>query len=302
VEQATTLGRLADPSARAVGTVTFANRQGGSIAIPTGTILATPSGVRFATNADAALDGQPGTVARVPVSAIDPGDRGNVARLEISRVVGALAGRLGVLNEEPTVGGGTGDTAVVSPADLARVRASASERAHADAESELRAELGPDEVVLGGSLEYSIVDEVVDHSVGDQIASFNYKLRARVSQARVARSDVRQLVQEAWQPGAPTGFFIPADQLEVGVPTATRREGSKLVVKVPVRVPAVARIDDEAVRSLVRGRPADEARRALARSFTLPAEPRVTIQPPWPGVALRVDIALDLNPPAPARG
>src|SRR5689334_13565604 len=88
VEQAQTLGRLPAPDARAVGSVTFANRQGGAATVPAGTFLLTASGARFATQAEATLDAAAGSTARVGVQAIEPGEPGNVGRLEINRIVG----------------------------------------------------------------------------------------------------------------------------------------------------------------------------------------------------------------------
>jgi hypothetical protein len=297
VEQSVTLGRLPDPNARAVGTVTVANRLGGAVTAPAGTMLATASGVRFTTTVDAVFDGTVGQIIRVPVQASDPGPTGNVARLEIGRVLGPLAGRLAVLNEEPTVGGGQSSTPVIVDADVDRARAAAADRARMDALSDLRAQTGADEMLLADSLESTIVEDSLDHKVGDLATTFTYRLRARFTAARIGADDLRQVVRDGWKPAIPSGYFLPEQQLEIGAPKVKGRDKGTVVLAVPVRSLAVAWIDAQDVRARARWRDPDETRRELARTLPSAAEPRVVVQPAWAGRSLRVDVALDLNPP-----
>jgi hypothetical protein len=300
-EQGLTRGRLPSPEAQAVGTVTFANRQGGPAQIPTGTTVVTLSGVRFLTTADVTLGETAGSTARVAVQAVQAGETGNVDRLEINRVVGPLARQLSVLNEEPTVGGGQSSTPVIVEDDIARVRAQAADHARADAMARLQGDVHDDESLVLQTLEFSPLEEQLDRKVGDQVGSFNYRLKARVSGAVVSSGDVERIVRGAWRPDLPPGYFLPEKQLQILSPRVSRVDGRVVIMEVPVQSVAVAPVDAADVRERVRWRAPDEARRDLARSGSWAAEPRVAVNPSWFGRALRVKIALDLNEPKPPR-
>src|SRR5687768_15277339 len=68
-EEIPTEGRRPAPGARAIGTVTLVNRQGGATTVPAGTLVMTPSGARFATTAESVLDAATASTTRVPVQA-----------------------------------------------------------------------------------------------------------------------------------------------------------------------------------------------------------------------------------------
>ena len=297
LEQATTRGRLADPNARAIGSLTLVNRLGGSATVPSGSLVVSASGVKFTTTADATLGETSGSTTRVGIQAAEPGDRGNVGRLEINRLIGPLAGRIAVLNEEPTVGGGQGALPVISADDVDQIKRAATERARVDALNELRGDTQPDELLLADSLDAAVVEDSLDHGLGDQASVFTYRLKTRVSASRVARADLRQVALESWRPNVPAGFFAPDGQLTTSAPTTASVDRGTVVLRLPVRTVAVQQVDAATARDLARGRSAEDARREIARTMKLAAEPRVTLQPGWLGRAYRVDVALDLNPP-----
>lgn len=298
-EQGLTRGRLPAADAKAVGTVTFANRQGGPAQVPAGTIVTTLSGVRFLTTADLTLGEAVGATGRVGVEAVPAGEPGNVERLEVTRIVGPLARQLTVMNEEPTIGGGQSSTPMIVEDDLAQIRAQAADRARADALARLEADVRDDESLVLQTLEFTPLEDQLDRKVGDQVGSFNYRLRVRVSASAVSSADVEAIVRATWRPELPPGYFLPEKQRQILPPQVARVDGRVVVISVPVRSVAVGPVDAAAVRERVRWRTADEARRDLARSFTWAAEPVVSVKPPWFGRALRVRVALDLNEPKP---
>ncbi|HUF26578.1 MAG TPA: baseplate J/gp47 family protein [Gemmatimonadaceae bacterium] len=288
-------GRAEVPDAHAEGTATFSNRMGGVATIPAGTVVTTPSGARFATRTEAAIEAAAGSTVRVPIRALEPGEAGNVARLAINRIVGPLATQLAVLNEETTVGGGQGNTPVVSAADHARVRSLAAERARSEALARLRAEAREDETLVLQTLDRAVLEEELDREVGEAATSFRYRLRARFTAARIGDGDVRQVVRETWRPTVPDGFFLPEEQLQVWPPEVVRVDGGAVILRVPVRSVAARWIDPHWVREQVQWREADVARRALARALPFAAEPRVILEPRWASRAYRVEVVVDLS-------
>ncbi|HEY3081699.1 MAG TPA: baseplate J/gp47 family protein [Chloroflexota bacterium] len=295
-------GRRPAPDARAVGTITLVNRAGGEATVPIGTVVMTPSGARFQTTAEATLGPDAGSTARVGVQALDPGEIGNVARLEISRVLGGLGTRPEVLNEEPTSGGGQSATPMVTAEDRARVRTLALDRARFDGIRALEAELGEGDRLVGETLRVALSDERLDGEVGDAATVLRYRARARISATVFAQAQVERAARAAWRPTAPVGYFVPPSEVQVDGLETVRVDGEALTVRAPLRVVAAAEMDANEIRERVRGRSPDAARRELARTLPLEGEPRVRIEPSWIGLApWRVEVVLDLNAPVARR-
>ena len=299
-EEVPTEGRRPAPDARATGTVTLVNRQGGATTVPSGTVVMTPSGARFATTAEASLDAAAAATARVGVQAIEPGESGNVARLEISRILGPLATRLAVLNEEPTSGGGQSASPMVTPEDRRRASRIALDRAMFDGTRALRADLKEGELLAPPTLLLEVLEEQHEGDVGAALAAVRYRARTRGAATTYSAGALERAARAVWRPSPPAGYFVPSTAPHVGAPETVRTDGRALIVRVPVQAVAVAEMDANAIRQAVRGRSPDQARRDLARVLPLEAQPRVRIEPSWMGWApWRVDVALDLNPPPP---
>ncbi|WP_052887585.1 baseplate J/gp47 family protein [Thermogemmatispora carboxidivorans] len=112
---------------KAHGTVEFTNKGTRSLVIPTGTIVATSSGIQFRTTAEPLVT--PGTTYPVQVEAVNPGTSGNVPANSITvippeslRQIGASATELTVTNPQPTSGGGLGSVPQVTSADVATLK------------------------------------------------------------------------------------------------------------------------------------------------------------------------------------
>jgi hypothetical protein len=297
-EEIPTEGRRPDPAARAIGTVTLVNRQGGATTVPAGAIVMTPSGARFATTDDATLDAATISAARVAIQALEPGEVGNVARLEISRILGPLSTRLAVLNEEATAGGGQSTTPMVSPRDRMQVRRIALDRALFDGTRALRAEVREGEQISPATLAMEVFEEQYEGDFGAALAAIRYRAQTRVSGTVYAVAGLEEAARTAWRPSPPSGYFVPETPARVGAPELLQTDGRAVLLRVPLQTAAIAQMDANVIRNTVRGRSPDQARRDLARLLPLEAAPRVRVEPPWVGSApWRVDVALDLNPP-----
>jgi hypothetical protein len=131
--QATASGSKQVGRAAATGTVTITNKGKQPVNIPTGTIVSTPSGIQFTTEADLVITppGQPGNQVPVPVQAVNKGDNGNLPAGTITVIpqeslnaiaqdnntsVNGLA--LQVTNDQPTTGGGLATVHTILQQDL----------------------------------------------------------------------------------------------------------------------------------------------------------------------------------------
>jgi len=81
-----------------------------NIDIPTGTKVATASGVQFVTIQDATLSAGAFSSAAVPVQAATPGVAGNVPAASLARILYPIAGIDSVTNGQATVGGADAET------------------------------------------------------------------------------------------------------------------------------------------------------------------------------------------------
>lgn len=120
----TTVGTIA-----AKGNVVFTNNGPQPVDIPTGTIVATSSGIQFVTTADALVAPGNNNPVPIPVQAQNPGTSGNVAAgtitvipasslSAIQRYNNGIQVILAVTNPAPTSGGGAGTARTVASSDV----------------------------------------------------------------------------------------------------------------------------------------------------------------------------------------
>lgn len=302
-ERVPTSGHRLQPDVRAQGTVTFINRTDSAVIVPAQTELLTPSGARFRTSEVVTVPGPRTSTARASVVARDPGEIGNVGRLEIDRVVGDLATRLAVLNEEPIRGGGTGDERVVSASDRARVRTLALDRLLIGAARERGAELGEGESLIAESLRAEPLVERYDADVGATADTVGYRIQARVLGEVYRTADLGFAATESWRPsGVPAGKILLRQFARVeGPPRAIIRDGRLASVAATVSALAIDDLDANHVRALARGKSRDTARRDIRFALGLDRDPLVRIDPAFLPLTWRVDVAVDLNRPPESR-
>jgi hypothetical protein len=121
--------------APATGSVTFTNNGKQPVDIPTGTIVSTPGGIQFATQADLVVtppnNNKVGNQVPVPVQAVNKGDNGNlpagtitvIPQTSLSAIaknnnISASSLALQVTNSQPTTGGGLGTVHTILQRDL----------------------------------------------------------------------------------------------------------------------------------------------------------------------------------------
>nr|MBA2287515.1 baseplate J/gp47 family protein [Ktedonobacteraceae bacterium] len=143
---------------KARGFVTFTNKGTQQLVIPTGTIVATQSGVQFQTTAEPLIS--PGINYPVQVEALDAGVKGNVPANTITVIpqaslakmqVGptktqATAADVSATNLSPTSGGGVGNATVVTPNDLDAAKTKLDPQAQAAFTAWLTQHLQPGDV------------------------------------------------------------------------------------------------------------------------------------------------------------
>lgn len=300
----------------ATGTVRFRNCDpGNSYRIRSGSSVATSSGVRFTTRAEIFLPVaifDPATsrvdcqTGEVDVEATAPGPAGNVGAGSITRVPSNVnANLVFVTNPAATSGGTRTETTVVDQADLDEALAVLHGRL-ADALAAAAADpanVPAGRVAFPGTASMSEPTPTEDPAalVGRAVESFTLGLSATGTVTAVDEAAVRAVAEERLRASVAADHDLVADSVTVDV-GAGAADGEAVAFDVAVAGREVRRLDAEAIRSAIRGRPVEEARRILAEY----GEATVTTWPDWvtsiPTLDARLDVRVVASPGGDATG
>ena len=289
---------------KAIGIVRFENLDFLSPnTVPAGSIVSTQGGVRFQTLttirlARADLVGLtifPST-ATVRVTAVDGGKESNVEPNTI-RIIprGEDPITLKVNNPDVTTGGTSTDFPRITQKDVDTAVASLKKTLDA----ELKAKVQDPALASGGATVFTGTAKSgeptpsVDPAtlVGQEIASFDLGMSATGSVITVDAAPVSQIVAVKLQASVKLGYKLVVDSMKItrGDPIVADQ-----TVSFPVTVAGqqIAVLDPELLKSLVLGKPIEEARTILARYGTI----QIEVWPDWvsaiPTLANRVDVTV----------
>ena len=303
--EATPTGVRTEADQRASGFVQFLNRRSESIPIPFGALVETSGGtrVRFRTTQAAVLPAGVGVTLRVPIIAVEAGAHGNVPANTINALEPALALVAGVVNDTPTTGGTTRESAIVTEEDRQRLQRDLRAQLETEVVAALRAQLAQGERLALESLDFQVLSERWDRDPGrPDYAGLTLRLLAR---GLGYQPDLAGAVApEALEKQAPSGFrllsnhtgYVVADQERVS------REAGAPSLRLWVRAwgTAVANIDRQAVRHNVRGLTPQTAIQTLSSTLSLAEPAWASVGPPWlaerwnrlPWLPLRIDVVV----------
>jgi hypothetical protein len=250
-----------------------------------GAIVRTATGttIRFRTVTTATLDAAVGARAEALVEALEPGPVGNVDTATITEVETAgLRGRVRVINEQPTQGGGVRQVGVVTRADMDRLKAQLLQQLQQRAFVELQNQLGEQEFFPPGSMTTEIMTEVYDQFLDAEADVLRLQMRILATGTAVDRANANLLAYDALMDQIPSAYELQSQAITFGLNEESLRiEGRSVVLDVTASAPLVVEVDKGEVRASVAGLKADEAVAVLQDSFALGAAPEVEIQPAW---------------------
>lgn len=289
---------------KAIGIVRFENLDFLSPnTVPAGSIVSTQGGVRFQTLttirlARADLVGLtifPST-ATVRVTAVDGGKESNVEPNTI-RIIprGEDPITLKVNNPDVTTGGTSTDFPRITQKDVDTAVASLKKTLDAEFKAKVQdpALASGGATVFTGTAKSGEATPTVDPAtlVGQEMASFDLGMSATGSVITVDVAPVSQIVAVKLQASVKLGYKLVVDSMKIA-------RGDPIVadqtVSFPVTVTGqqIAVLDPELLRSLVLGKPIEEARTILARYGTV----QIEVWPDWvsaiPTFANRVDVTV----------
>ncbi len=253
---------------RAHGIAEFTNKSTRSLVIPTGTIITTASGVQFRTTAEPLIT--PGATYPVQIEAVNPGTGGNVPANTITVIppeslqqIGASSGSLTVTNPNPTSGGGVGNAAQVTAADVKALKGSLDARLQQAFHSWL-AEHVHDGDVSGRPVEQEQIS--ASPAVG-QVApggTFTATLTLQAAVLVVRSSDIQAGARAALNASiarAQPGYaLVPQRPVSIaGLKSTPARDGKTLALSFKADGQAALDISDQDIQDGLLGKPRDEA-------------------------------------------
>lgn len=159
--------------------------------------------------------------------------------------------------------------------ELDRLRRLASEGLAAGADSLLSARLMPDEVLVPGSAEITVIDESIEEVDG----GFMLVLDSRLAAIGIDETGLGAAVSAALASVTPDGFAVVPGSATVTLEAAETDDRGRF--ELAAQASARAQIDDSAVHAAVAGQSLSTVAGSLAQQWTLSEPPEIVVQPDW---------------------
>jgi len=285
VAEIATQNKTDAPDASAKGVITFINQGAAPLTINPGAVVRTATGttVRFRTVTTATLPAAVGGTAEAEIEALAPGPVGNVEAATITEVeTPALRGKVRVINERATQGGGVKQVGIVTRADMDRLKAQLLQQLQQQAYAELQAQLGDQEFLPPESMTVEILAEVYDQFLDAESDTLGLQMRILASGTAVDRANANLLAYEALKERIPSTYELQSEEISFDLDEENVQiDGRSVIAQVKASAPLIVELDRQEVRNAVAGLTADEASQILAESFALDAPPVVQVLPDW---------------------
>jgi len=282
-DQVRTTGMRLVPKTNAKGEVEFSNLQNEPVVIPAGTVVLVPGrpALRFATTREVTVAGGIGSTTIAEITALQPGEVGNVAENQITAIEGGIGVNLLVTNRMPCSGG----TEELSPSgtdsDLAVLRANVKDQLILAAAETLSADL-EEEIVIIGLAEPMIEVLQMDLQPGLGTATDFLQLReqAAVHVPYYLMEDIRQAINMGMDAILESGMAGIEDSLKYSMISDPSGDEGLYRWKVHAIREVKPRIDPAEVALSLQGLHLDKAKSFL---HGLPgvSDSAVTVFPHW---------------------
>lgn len=280
-EQIAPIAKKDVPDARASGTIVFTNKTDQPLRIPKGTFISTSAGVpmRFQTTNDA--DVAPRGHTEVPISAVDPGPSGNVAKFTINTAEGPFALLVNVINQNATSGGTVKRVPVVSEEDKRRVEEILIQRLRREALSKYQAILQEGEFIAPESVSVRLDSKTYDKFVDEPADLLTLTAHATARGTIVDGSKANIVALRQLGSKLRPGFVLIPKTVEYIPGAVLSVEQDSVRFEIKAKGQATAGIDSTAIADNVRGMTIQQAEAWLNEQLRLRRDPVITIGPDW---------------------
>jgi hypothetical protein len=192
-----------------------------------------------------------------------------------------LRGKVRVINENPTLGGGVKQVGVVTRVDMDRLKAEVLQQLQQRAYEELQGKLSEQEFLPNESLTIEILSEVYDQFLDAQADVLHLTMRIYATGTGVDRANARLLACDALKQKLESTKGLNCDEISFSLDSQVRMDGRSVLVDATSSATLVADLDRGAVRSAAAGHTVVEAARVLTESFALDGPPVIEVKPDW---------------------
>jgi hypothetical protein len=279
---ATASGSKQVGKAAATGTVTISNNGKQPVNIPTGTIVSTPGGIQFATEADLVITppGQPGNQVPVPVQAVNKGDNGNLPADTVTVIpqdslnaiardnnTSATSLALQVTNNQPTTGGGLATVHTILQQDLDTARKNLLAQLQPTINTWLK-QWTTNGIASKPTINATLVGSPQDGQIVDN-TSVPVTLNAAVSVLVVSNTNMQKAAIAQLNASLQNQDYMVATNVQPAVKISTLKVASNdataLTITANATAQAVRAITQDDVRKEITGMNAQDARQMLSQ-------------------------------------
>lgn len=291
-------GTIQLPDEYASGHVTFTNLTDKIISIPPNSVVRTldKEPVRFLTTKKVDVPAGPGNSIPAPVQAVEPGKYGNLPAHSLLAIEGSIGLNLAVTNPLPTRGGK--DRTAPAPTDNDRklLYQQILDDLKITAISELRAQLGVDDILFTSTLNITdVLEETYDPADGLPSDFVNLNLRVEFEALTVSGDDIENLLTQIMDanlakdtsPFKETLEYFYLEEPEMDEDGIARWK-IHAIRSFKVRIPETQVVDK------IKGQTTKTAERNLSDTLPLNHPPELKVIPDWwpriPVLPFRVNI------------
>ena len=276
--------QISVPRSKAKGIAQFTNLSQSEVNIPAGSVLLTsgdPS-VRFVTLHEAHVPPGVGQFVEVPIEALSAGAQGNMDADLITMVEGPLGLSVAVTNSEPTEGGANSKTTGPTDADRTRLRKTAIGNLLKEAETQMRAELAAEDILLMDTFDVSrILDETYSPEAGQPGKQLKLAMQVEFAARYISVEDLNELTLSTLDAALPVDYSASA--LPVFKPVAEPATDSDGVTHfdLEVRRPLLHQVEFSQVFALTQGKKPESAQTRLSGQLSLREPAEIELTPAW---------------------
>jgi len=274
--------QISVPKSKSKGVVRFTNLSQDEVEISVGTVVANESSTRFATLNNTRLPAGIDEFVDVPIEALDAGVQGNAAADTITIVEGSLGLSISVTNPNPLKGGTNSQLTGATDEDRAKLREVVLGNLRRDAESKLRAQIAPADLLLLDTFDIvQIIEENFTPPAGEPGKILVLTMQVEFSARYVLDDDLRQLSLSTLNASAENGFAARALPAYKVITDASTDNSGISHFELEVTRTLLRQVNAMQVFSIVRGHKPESIKDELVSKLSLREAPQIAITPSW---------------------
>jgi hypothetical protein len=283
VEQSLAItSEISVPKSKSQGIARFTNLGKVDLDIPAGTIISTVSSIKFITLKDTRLPAGLKKFMDAPIEALDLGPQGNVQAEKILLVEGPLALLVSVINPDALTGGANAREIGATENDRAKLRNAVMENLRRDAETQMRAQIAPADVLLLDTFQVTkTVNENFDPPADQSAKTLTLKMQVEYSARYVSDDDMKTLSLSALNSSVVDGFESKAQPAYKLITEPSTDSAGITHFELEVTRTLLRQVNTLQVFSIVRGHQLRSVKNELVSNLSLRADPTIVMTPSW---------------------